>query len=652
MTSLLSFFIYFSSVCTLFQNVEANPTKRGAYLTGYDYIVVGSGPGGAPLAARLGLAGNKVLVIEAGSDVAPTDWNITVPFFNAKASEDPRINWAFYVNHYPTEAQNAKDPKYLYELPDGALVEGPNPPANSTGKGFLYPRSAAIGGCVNHNALIMMRPLDEDWAQIESVTGDSSWNPAQMSTYFSKFEDCQYCSPGAAGHGFDGWLPTNRVEESVFLGDNQVVNMLEAASTVSAQEVGSTGSLNDSLARDLNDPTGYSTHQGLFNTPLNMNQYQRSSPRDFLINTVQYLASNPQIGGTIDIRTNCLATRVLFKPYTTQAIGVEFLDGQSLYRADPRATTSSTGAVGTALAGKEVIISAGTFNTPQLLKLSGVGPAAEIKALGIPLVLDLPGVGQNLQDRYENSIIVNLTNPFSIWKGCTQGATASDPCLIEWSTLQTNKTKYATNGRPVAIPSRSTGALTPSNDLIITGRPGYFAGYFPGYSSIGSKFPNSWTWPVLKAHTQNRAGNITLVTSDPRDVPAINFNYFDSGSGDWTYDLNATVEGLLFARRIIAEYVKESNSSAVELVPGPGYESVEELTQWARDTSWGHHACCTAKIGADGDSLAVLDSRFRVRGTQGLRVVDASVFPRIPGYYIQSPTYMVSEKAAEDIVGS
>jgi choline dehydrogenase len=85
--------------------VEASPTKRGAYLTGYDYIVVGSGPGGAPLAARLGLAGNKVLVIEAGSDVAPTDWNITVPFFNAKASEDPRINWAFYVSSAGTHKE-------------------------------------------------------------------------------------------------------------------------------------------------------------------------------------------------------------------------------------------------------------------------------------------------------------------------------------------------------------------------------------------------------------------------------------------------------------------------------------------------------------------------------------------------------------------
>jgi choline dehydrogenase len=130
------------------------------------------------------------------------------------------------VNHYPTEEQNAKDPKYLYQLANGTLIEGPNPPADATPKGFLYPRSAAIGGCVNHNALIMMRPLDDDWSQIQSITGDASWAPSQMSPYFEKFENCQYCSPGAAGHGFNGWLSTNRAEESIFLGDSQVLSML------------------------------------------------------------------------------------------------------------------------------------------------------------------------------------------------------------------------------------------------------------------------------------------------------------------------------------------------------------------------------------------------------------------------------------------
>jgi choline dehydrogenase len=107
-----------------------------------------------------------------------------------------------------------------------------------------------------------------------------------------------------------------------------------------------------------------------------------------------------------------------------------------------------------------------------------------------------------------------------------------------------------------------------------------------------------------------------------------------------------------FARNIIQQYVEDTNQTATEIIPGPGYETEAELTEWVKDTSWGHHACCTAKIGADDDPMAVLDSKFRVRGTKGLRVVDASVFPSIPGYYIQTPIYMISEKAADVIIGN
>ena len=115
---------------------------------------------------------------------------------------------------------------------------------------------------------------------------------------------------------------------------------------MSAQEVGSEANLTDSLLRDLNAEANYETHQGLFNTPINMNQYKRSSPRDFLVNTAQFLSAQQPIQGKIDIRTECLVTRILFKPGSTQAIGVEFLDGQSLYRADPRAQGESNGTAG------------------------------------------------------------------------------------------------------------------------------------------------------------------------------------------------------------------------------------------------------------------------------------------------------------------
>lgn len=138
-----------------------------------------------------------------------------------------------------------------------------------------------------------------------------------------------------------------------------------------------------------------------------------------------------------------------------------------------------------------------------------------------------------------------------------------------------------------------------------------------------------------------------LRSADPRDVPDIDFNYFDSGSGNWSYDLDATVEGMQFARQILATYARQTDSAPLtELAPGPHVNTTEKLRQWVKDTSWGHHASCSCPIGADADPMAVLDAEFRVRGTQGLRVVDASVFPTIPGFYIQTSIYMVSEKAA------
>jgi choline dehydrogenase len=131
------------------------------------------------------------------------------------------------VNHYPSEEQNEKNPNFNYVLANGSLYTGTNPPSNSTPKGYLYPRSAAVGGCVNHNALIMMYPFGDDWSQIENITGDATWDSAQMRTYFERLENCQYLSPPASGHGFGGWLSTNRAEESIFLGDDQVLDMLQ-----------------------------------------------------------------------------------------------------------------------------------------------------------------------------------------------------------------------------------------------------------------------------------------------------------------------------------------------------------------------------------------------------------------------------------------
>lgn len=161
---------------------------------------------------------------------------------------------------------------------------------------------------------------------------------------------------------------------------------------------------------------------------------------------------------------------------------------------------------------------------------------------------------------------------------------------------------------------------------------------------------NTWTWVVLKAHSANRAGTVELRSADPRDTPIINMHYFDTGStknGEDKRDLIAMAEAVEIGRQISVKVMDPITNTPVftELLPGADKKKgSKELEDHIKAESWSHHASCTAPIGADNDPMAVLDSKFRVRGVEGLRVVDASVFPRVPGYFIALPTYMIGEK--------
>jgi choline dehydrogenase len=186
----------------------------------------------------------------------------------------------------------------------------------------------------------------------------------------------------------------------------------------------------------------------------------------------------------------------------------------------------------------------------------------------------------------------------------------------------------------------------PEPDLFIFGLLGAFRGYYPGYAMQTAQRKDYFTWAILKAHTSNTAGRVRLRTADPRDVPEINFHYFDEGNGDGG-DLAGVVEGVETARRIVGRC---DELVVAEVVPGPQVRSPEQIRQFVKDNAWGHHASCTCKMGPQSDPAAVVDSRFRVYGTRGLRVVDASVFPKIPGFFIVSSVYMISEKASDVIV--
>jgi choline dehydrogenase-like flavoprotein len=342
----------------------------------------------------------------------------------------------------------------------------------------------------------------------------------------------------------------------------------------------------------------------------------------------------------LKVQLNALATRVLFDA-TNRAIGVEYQSGPRLYGAHPRASQAA-GTVRQVFAAREVILAGGTFNTPQLLMLSGIGPRAHLEQHGIAVRLDSPGVGHNLQDRYEVDV-VNRMN-FPAWKAL-DGATftSGDRQYRDW--VEHRDGVYATNGALISVIARS-GPDAPTPDLFLYALIGRFEGYFPGYSSLLAQHPNCLTWVVLKAHTNNTAGTLVLRSADPRVPPEINFRYFEEGSAGGDNDLKAVAAGVTLARRFVSG-LKAEGMLAKEELPGDSVTDAD-LPEFVRTHAWGHHASGTCRIGRPADG-GVLSGDFQVHGVEGLRVVDASVFPRIPGFFIVSAVYMIGEKAADVI---
>jgi choline dehydrogenase len=160
-----------------------------------------------------------------------------------------------------------------------------------------------------------------------------------------------------------------------------------------------------------------------------------------------------------------------------------------------------------------------------------------------------------------------------------------------------------------------------------------FCGYFPGYSQEVERTKNYLTWAILAAHTNNTAGYVRLRSANPLQRPEIHFRYFDEGNDGQGIDAESVAKGVEFVHRIL-----ERNSAIKQetIQPAVG-ASHAEILQFVKDNAWGHHASCTNPMGPATDPNAVVDSNFRVIGTQNLRIVDASVFPRIPGFFIVTP---------------
>jgi choline dehydrogenase len=380
------------------QKRQSNPT----WLEDYEYVIIGSGPGGGPLAARLAIAGFKVLLIDAGDDQG-SSYQEQVPALQLQSTEYGPMKWDYFVSHYADQARQEKDSKMTWRTPSGSLFVGTSAPPGSTPLGILYPRSGTLGGCSAHNALITIYPHESDWKNIMAVTGDSSWAPANMRKYFQRFERNGYLPSSIIGHGYSGWLGTSLTSLALVIEDQKLLSLIVSAATAMGKGllgllVGTVVGLGQVLLRDINAP-GQPEKEGLYQVPLAMWDSTRTGPRNFVLDTANAVNTDGSRKYKLDVRLNTLVTSLRFvqNGTTPKVAGVDFLDGKSLYRADLRSGSASPTGSGSVNATREVIISAGAFNTPQLLKLSGIGPAQELKKFNIPVVVDLPGVGTNLR---------------------------------------------------------------------------------------------------------------------------------------------------------------------------------------------------------------------------------------------------------------
>ncbi|KAF2736119.1 FAD/NAD(P)-binding domain-containing protein [Polyplosphaeria fusca] len=623
----------------------------------YDYVVTGSGPGGGTIAVNLARAGHSVLLIEAGGDESDDIFSQILSL--GQMSLSPSLSWSFYVKHDDDLERAKRYNLMVWRLKNGELWVGQDPAVeghrDAERLGVYYPRGATLGGSAIVNAAATFLPSNSDWDYFDKGVGDGIWSGKEMRRVFEKIEHNNYLEAGTPGHGFNGWLQTIIADRSVYPSASPRLKILQAALRLLGKDP---SKVIDYLVTDPNnlDPNR-DKEEGLFALPFHGTRtWKRFSPRDRILATRNETSTNGTLKYPLNLQLQSLTTKVLFdtcgdKP---KAIGVEYLEGASMYKGDTR-YNATMGKIGQAFARKEVIVAGGTFNSPQILQLSGVGPRELLQKHNITVVADLPGVGRNLQDNYEMPVVglakTAMADPVDPSEpNCTFGA-PRDPCVDAWKKGEGPYARAGGNGLCMLL--KTNHSADGERDVLMFSTPGgAFRGFKPNTNQNFGMPPETASWSTVKMHPHNTAGFVQIRSSNPRDTPEINFMYFAEGAET---DMGAILDTVSFGRRSF--FGTETPVGPVESREPPcpkgdigddGYcrDSAPD-TQWIQDQVFGHHPTSTCSVGPDSNPLAVLDTRLRVRGVQRLRVVDASAFPRIPGAFPAVSTFMLSEKASQ-----
>ena len=442
---------------------------------------------------------------------------------------------------------------------DWAYFTEPEPYLN--GRKIFHPRGKVVGGSSSINAMIYIRGNRHDFDRWQEL-GNPGWSYEDVLPYFKKSENQQR---GANEfHCVDGLLSvTDPLAPAV-----TSQRFIEAA---------------EQLGYGRNPDFNGAQQEGAGLYQLTIKDGKRHSAAAAFL--VPILARR-----NLTVQTAALVTRLLFEGTCT--VGVEYLHEGTLHQVHVN---------------QEVILSAGVFDSPKLLMLSGIGKAEYLRSLNIPVVVDLPGVGQNLQDH----IIVSVG-----YRALQDVQPAPTSALSEAGLF------LCTEGGGERVP-----------DLQLFSGPVLWTP--PGYPNDGSGFFNT----VCLDHTQNR-GSVTLRSTAPKDSPCIRMNYLQSES-----DVHKLVLGLRISRELFNSD-QFDQFRGEEVAPGADVTSDEALQAYVREvvnTDW--HPVGTCKMGTD--PMAVVDSQLRVHGVDGLRVVDASIMPTITTGNTNAATIMIGEKAAD-----
>lgn len=457
------------------------------------------------------------------------------------------------------------------------------------GRRVYHARGKVLGGSSSINGMIFQRGNPLDYERWGAEPGMAGWDFAHCLPYFKRMENCL-----AGGDEFRGTTGPLVLERG------PATNPLFGAFLSAAEQAGH--------AR-TDDVNGY-RQEGFGRFDRNLHRGRRLSAARAYLHPV---LSRPNL----TLKTRALVTKVLFEG--TRAVGVEYRRGR--------------GPVKRAYAG-EVVLSGGAINTPQLLQLSGVGDAQDLRALGIDVVVDLPGVGANLQDHLEVYIQHACTQPVSIapgmkkWRAPVIGA--------QWLFLRSGL--GATN-------HFEAGGFARSNDQV--DYPNLMFHFLPIAVRYDGTMPaggHGYQVHIGPMYSDVR-GTLKIVSTDPAVHPALRFNYLSTEN-----DRKEWVECIRVAREILRQPALSPYDGG-EISPGPEVESDKEILAWvAKDAETALHPSCTARLGTD--PMAVLDPEtMAVHGTQGLRVADASAMPYVTNGNIYAPVMMLAERAADLILG-